>query len=327
MIIPVELEILLVLIAVPSIIVGFTIYLRKELNSIAFRVAVLCNAIICIMLLLAMWAVGIANGDAVITGIVMPFGCLADVLFTYYIVRLIRTNKSRLDILLKSGSEASVNVANMATELSASASEVNASAEEIAATTQEVSQGSQQQVKQLIDINKTSAEINALAYQVKESGSDIRTIMDIITNIAEQTNLLALNASIEAGRAGEFGRGFAVVADEVRKLAEESKNAVNNSSRKIMEIIDIIEKTVTLISGISGDIEGAVSTSEETSAAMEEISSSAEEQTASMEEISSTSNRLGELAEELKDTLKKITSESGNAKGIRKIIPKSTLAK
>ena len=309
-IIPMPLQYVLVLVAISAIILGFAFYLRRELNSIAFRVAVLCNIIIAIMIVITMFTVGTSNSDAVMTSIIMPIGCVADVFFTFYIVYIIRTNKAQLDIMLKSGSEASVNVANMATELSASASEVNASAEEIAATTQEVSQGSQQQVKQLVDINKTSAEINALAYQVKESGSDIKTIMAIITNIAEQTNLLALNASIEAGRAGEFGRGFAVVADEVRKLAEESKNAVNNSSLKIMEIINTIEKTVTLISSITGDIESAVSTSEETSAAMEEISSSAEEQTASMEEISSTSNRLGELAEELKNTLRKITTET-----------------
>jgi len=250
-----------------------------------------------------MIAVGLFGGEITITGIVMSVSTVIDVSLTYYITRIIRSDKVKIDIMLKSSSDASVNVANMANELSASANEISASAEEISATTQELSQGAQQQVKHLVEINKNSVTINTFANKVKEYSSDIRKIMDIITNIAEQTNLLALNASIEAGRAGEHGRGFAVVADEVRKLAEESKNAVNSSGQKIMEILSTIENTVLLIRNITMDIESAVSKSEETSTAIQAISSTTEEQTASMEEISATSNRLGELAEQLKNIL------------------------
>jgi methyl-accepting chemotaxis protein len=79
--------------------------------------------------------------------------------------------------------------------------------------------------------------------------------MVLIKNIADQTNRLALNASIEAGRAGEHGRGFAVVADEVRKLAEESKNAVSNTSQNIDMIINKICSTTAEIEGISASAE------------------------------------------------------------------------
>ena len=129
---------------------------------------------------------------------------------------------SSMENVLKAGTEASINVANIATELAASASEVNAASEEIASTTQEIANDST---------------------VVMKSSGEIQRIMEIITNIAEQTNLLALNASIEAGRAGEHGRGFAVVADEVRKLAEESKNAVVGTSQKIFEL-NIIRTTL-----------------------------------------------------------------------------------
>ncbi len=152
-----------------------------------------------------------------------------------------------MEKVLNAGTEASINVANIATELAASASEVNAAAEEIASTTQEIAQDSQ---------------------NVLKSSGDIKNIMNLITSIAEQTNLLALNASIEAGRAGEHGRGFAVVADEVRKLAEESKAAVSGTSDKIEEILNRIHSTTAAMEGISAS-------SEEQTASMEEITATA----------------------------------------------------
>ena len=154
---------------------------------------------------------------------------------------------NNMENVINIGSQASVNVANMATELAASASEVNASSEEIASTTQDVANDSQ---------------------KILISSNEIKRILDIIVSISEQTNLLALNASIEAGRAGEHGRGFAVVADEVRKLAEESKNSVSTTSVKINEILSGIEST-------AGSIEGISASAEEQTASMEEISATA----------------------------------------------------
>jgi len=154
---------------------------------------------------------------------------------------------TKMEDVLKVGSDASINVANMATELAASASEVNAASEEISSTTQEVANDSQ---------------------NMMISSNEIKRIMDIIVTISEQTNLLALNASIEAGRAGEFGRGFAVVADEVRKLAEESKNSVGITGNKISEILKGIEST-------TGSLEGISASAEQQTASMEEISATA----------------------------------------------------
>ncbi len=223
---------------------------------------------------------------------------------------------NNMQSVLKAGSEASVNVSNIATELAASASEVNAASEEIASSTQEVSQNTQTQVGSLVDISKMATDINAHTQQVMASTKEINKIMDIITNISEQTNLLALNASIEAGRAGEHGRGFAVVADEVRKLAEESKKAVSETGAKIEDITTRIKTMVDLIGKITKDIEGVTGSGEENSKAMEGISSSSEEQTASMEEITSTASKLGSLAEELKERLiKSGGKENGKDKG------------
>ncbi|MFX1297647.1 MAG: MCP four helix bundle domain-containing protein, partial [Promethearchaeota archaeon] len=60
----------------------------------------------------------------------------------YFTVKSTSKMYTNMENILKAGSDASINVANMATELAASANEVNASAQEIAATTQEVSANS-----------------------------------------------------------------------------------------------------------------------------------------------------------------------------------------
>ncbi|MFX1569747.1 MAG: methyl-accepting chemotaxis protein [Promethearchaeota archaeon] len=229
-------------------------------------------------------------------------------------VRSITGVTNNMENILKAGSNASVNVSNMATELAASASEVNAASEEIASTTQEVSMNTQSQVNSLVEISKMSSNINDLSHEIMKSTTDINRIMDLITSISDQTNLLALNASIEAGRAGEYGRGFAVVADEVRKLAEESKNATDDTGAQVKDITTRIQSTVELIAAITQDIESTTAAGEENSRALEGISASSEQQTASMEEITATANKLGVLAEELKNELAKSGAENGKVR-------------
>ncbi|WP_028237957.1 methyl-accepting chemotaxis protein [Stutzerimonas azotifigens] len=84
------------------------------------------------------------------------------------------------------------------------------------------------------DVTGSSAQVEALAGQVREIGQ----VLDVIRSVAEQTNLLALNAAIEAARAGEAGRGFAVVADEVRALAHRTQQ----STREIEQMIGSVQQ-------------------------------------------------------------------------------------
>jgi len=94
------------------------------------------------------------------------------------------------------------------------------------------------------DISRLSAE-----------ASEVKGILQVISNIAGQTNLLALNAAIEAARAGEQGRGFAVVADEVRGLAAHTQSSLGEINSTITTIISTIEEVSVNMDNNSKEIE------------------------------------------------------------------------
>lgn len=90
------------------------------------------------------------------------------------------------------------------------------------------------QAKNVRDASNVTVEvIERLTAQVNE----VQNIVGSILQISDQTNLLALNASIEAARAGDAGRGFAVVADEIRQLSGQTKEASNNITVIINQLI------------------------------------------------------------------------------------------
>jgi methyl-accepting chemotaxis protein len=196
-------------------------------------------------------------------------------------------------------SDASRQISENITTVSAGAEEIGSSIGEIARSTSSAAEVAGKAVR-------ISTEAGAILQQLGTSSAEIVNVVKIITNIAEQTNLLALNATIEAARAGDAGKGFAVVAGEVKELAQETASATEDIRTRVSAIEADSAAAVTAIAEIGAVIDQINNTQTAIAAAVEEQTATTNEMSRNVSEVAGgtqqISTNVAEVAEAAAET-------------------------
>lgn len=112
-------------------------------------------------------------------------------------------------------------------------------------------------IKNLIDVSeffrKSIKEVNESFEELQENTSNIKYIINLVTEVSKKTKILSLNASIEAARAGEAGKGFNVVASEIKKLSQSIEMQINNIDKILNNVNTKIMDTRVKMSSLNSD--------------------------------------------------------------------------
>lgn len=246
-------------------------------------------------------------------------------------------------------------VAEDTQKISASINQITSSISEISQASQASATDAQQISIEVDNISRLAQESGKLALDTKleierteeissntitiaeKLGNDaekIGNIIDAIKSITDQTNLLALNASIEAARAGEHGRGFGVVAEEIRKLAESNNQSAKTIENMVINIQELIQKTMQAITGVGGNIKKGSRMVENVytqlqhiiegvgniNGRVQSIAAITEEQSASTEELAATMEAINEsntaITAAMQEAAASISTHTGTIAGL-----------
>lgn len=230
-------------------------------------------------------------------------------------------------------------VSSGSSSMASTSEELSQGAQEQASATAEASASVEQMaanIRQTADnAGNTETVARTSADRAQASGSAVNEAVDamqaiaerilVVQEIARQTDLLALNAAVEAARAGEHGRGFAVVAAEVRKLAERSRGAAEEISElsartlrtasaageMLGQLLPDIERTSTLVSGISVASRELALGAQQVAAAIQQLDSVTQQTSSAATGLASGAEALSTQADDLRRTMGQFRLGSG----------------
>ena len=229
----------------------------------------------------------------------------------------ISNNSEQISLTTQILSEGSSDQAGTVEELFASFTEILSQVKKNTENAEKANNFSNNTIQIVKDGNNKMHELLDSMQKITISSKQIAEIISTIEDIASQTNLLALNAAIEAARAGDSGKGFAVVADEVRHLAEQSSDAVNNTSKIIENSLSLVLAGENLAKETASSLDIIVKNVDDTALLVKEITIASENQaeaitqmTAGVDQISEVVQTNSATAEELAASTEELVSQT-----------------
>lgn len=196
-----------------------------------------------------------------------------------------------------------------------------AAVEEMSATINEIARNTARGSETTNRAVQTAEHVSGKVGELGKAASEISKVTDTIAEISEQTNLLALNATIEAARAGEAGKGFAVVAGEIKALAQQTADATNEISSKIVgvqnttkESVDAIESIVSIINEINEIVTTVATAIEEQSATTQEISNNISQAASGVGEVNENVNQVSAVMAEVNVDISQVSQAAEEMK-------------
>jgi methyl-accepting chemotaxis protein len=225
--------------------------------------------------------------------------------------RLIDENVGAIDGAVKNAEEQATSASSAAAQSSANVNSVATGAEELTASIREISESMN---KSLSAVNGTVGHAAAADQSAQKLGAATKSmgaIVGIIQDIASQINLLALNATIESARAGDAGRGFAVVANEIKNLARQASDATDQINKEISdvqlvsgEVIGALKQIQESIVHVKDFVAGTASAVEEQSAVTRDISSNMHSAAGAVNSIAGNIVSIGEAIQQANAAMK-----------------------
>lgn len=183
---------------------------------------------------------------------------------------------------------------------------VAAASEEMSATIKEISSQTQNVNSLITESSERVQGADVHAGELQEASSQVRSVIQLISNISSQINLLALNATIESARAGEAGKGFAVVANEVRNLAGQTDKSIQDIEKVINNMSQASDGVITALAGIRESVDQIL-------ASGAGVASAVEEQSAVVSDIAQNMNVATHKTESVKENITGVSQLSGEA--------------